>query len=140
METTLTLPVFIFSNTQFIILLIFISLADAVLFMLIILIFKKVKCKGGDGSKGIVKAEDGTIGDEDRNEEYRRAIDLVQQNGKASTSFLQRHLRVGYNCAVKMLDMMEKDGIVGPAEGVRPRKVLLERRDKATPRDDKAQR
>jgi S-DNA-T family DNA segregation ATPase FtsK/SpoIIIE len=76
-------------------------------------------------AKEIVEAEAAAVEDSERDEEYQRAVDLVQQNGKASTSFLQRHLRVGYNRAARMIEMMEKDGIVGPADGAKPRKVLV---------------
>jgi len=78
-------------------------------------------------AKEVVEAETAAVEDGERDEEYQRAVDLVQQNGKASTSFLQRHLRVGYNRAARMIEMMEKDGIVGPADGAKPRKVLVNR-------------
>lgn len=70
-------------------------------------------------------AEVAAVEEGDRDEEYERAVELVQMNGQASTSFLQRRLRVGYNRAARMIEMMEKDGIVGPAEGSKPRKVLI---------------
>jgi S-DNA-T family DNA segregation ATPase FtsK/SpoIIIE len=75
------------------------------------------------------------VEDGERDEEYHRAVDLVQQNGKASTSFLQRHLRVGYNRAARMIEMMEKDGIVSPADGAKPRKVLVGRNMDGTTRN-----
>jgi S-DNA-T family DNA segregation ATPase FtsK/SpoIIIE len=46
-------------------------------------------------------------------------------NGQASTSFIQRRLRVGYNRAARMIEMMAEDGIIGPAEGSKPREVLV---------------
>src|SRR5512147_381857 len=85
-------------------------------------------------AKEIVEAETAAVEDGERDEEYQRAVDLVQQNGKASTSFLQRHLRVGYNRAARMIEMMEKDGIVGPADGAKPRKVLVGRNMDGTQR------
>ncbi len=85
-------------------------------------------------AKEIVEAESAAVEDGERDEEYQRAVDLVQQNGKASTSFLQRHLRVGYNRAARMIEMMEKDGIVGPADGAKPRKVLISRNMDGTSR------
>jgi len=86
-------------------------------------------------AKEIVEAEAAAVEDGERDEEYQRAVDLVQQNGKASTSFLQRHLRVGYNRAARMIEMMEKDGIVGPADGAKPRKVLVGRNMDGTTRN-----
>ena len=50
-------------------------------------------------------------------------IDLVSKTGQASISMLQRKLRVGYNRAARMIEVMEAQGIVGPSDGVRPRDV-----------------
>jgi len=55
---------------------------------------------------------------------YEDAVRLVLQMGKASTSTLQRHLRLGYGRAARILDMMQRDGIIGPPDGSRPRDVL----------------
>ena len=55
---------------------------------------------------------------------YRDAVRLVLSMGKASTSTLQRRLRLGYGRAARILDAMERDGIVGPPDGSRPREVL----------------
>jgi S-DNA-T family DNA segregation ATPase FtsK/SpoIIIE len=65
------------------------------------------------------------MGDEDRDELFDEAVELVKRSGHASASFLQRHLKVGYNRAARMIETMESRGIVGPADGVRPREVLL---------------
>ena len=55
---------------------------------------------------------------------YEEAVRLVLQMGKASTSTLQRHLRLGYGRAARILDMMQRDGIIGPPDGSKPRDVL----------------
>ena len=55
---------------------------------------------------------------------YRNAVELVLEMGKASTSTLQRRLRLGYGRAARILDAMERDGIIGPPDGSRPRDVL----------------
>jgi S-DNA-T family DNA segregation ATPase FtsK/SpoIIIE len=51
-------------------------------------------------------------------------VKLVVEFGKASTSLLQRRLRVGYGRAAHLIDLMEQDGIVGAADGPKPREVL----------------
>jgi DNA segregation ATPase FtsK/SpoIIIE, S-DNA-T family len=56
---------------------------------------------------------------------YDKAVRLVVEMGKASTSALQRRLRIGYGRAASLLDAMEADGIIGPPEGSRPREVLV---------------
>jgi len=55
---------------------------------------------------------------------YEEAVRLVLQMGKASTSTLQRHLRLGYGRAARILDTMHRDGIIGPPDGSKPREVL----------------
>jgi S-DNA-T family DNA segregation ATPase FtsK/SpoIIIE len=63
-------------------------------------------------------------GSEDQDPQYEEAVRLVLQMGKASTSTLQRHLRLGYGRAARILDMMQRDGIIGPPDGSKPREVL----------------
>ncbi|MCW5966656.1 MAG: DNA translocase FtsK, partial [Bryobacterales bacterium] len=55
---------------------------------------------------------------------YRDAVNVVLEMGKASTSILQRRLRLGYGRAARILDRMQRDGIIGPPDGPRPRDVL----------------
>ncbi len=55
---------------------------------------------------------------------YQQALEIVYESGSASASMLQRRLRVGYNRAANLIDELEKKGIVGPAQGSKPRKVL----------------
>jgi DNA segregation ATPase FtsK/SpoIIIE, S-DNA-T family len=60
----------------------------------------------------------------DKDELYQTAIDIIKSEGKASTSFLQRKLQIGYNRAARIIDMMEADGIVSKANHVGKRDVL----------------
>jgi S-DNA-T family DNA segregation ATPase FtsK/SpoIIIE len=55
---------------------------------------------------------------------YEEAVRVVLEVGKASTSTLQRRLRLGYGRAARILDMMQRDGIIGPPDGSKPREVL----------------
>jgi S-DNA-T family DNA segregation ATPase FtsK/SpoIIIE len=74
------------------------------------------------GVSGSAGGEDG--GDDEHDELYQDAVRLVIEFGKASTSLLQRRLRIGYGRAAHLIDLMEKDGIVGAADGPKPREVL----------------
>jgi DNA segregation ATPase FtsK/SpoIIIE, S-DNA-T family len=65
--------------------------------------------------------DDGEGADDDL---FEDAVRLVLEFGKASTSLLQRRLRIGYGRAAHLIDMMERDGIVGPADGPKPREIL----------------
>ena len=60
---------------------------------------------------------------------YEQAVDVVTREGKASTSFIQRHLNIGYNRAAKLIEQMERDGIIGPANSVNKREVLVRREE-----------
>lgn len=64
--------------------------------------------------------------DADEDEKFSEAVELVKQHQKASTSFLQRKLGLGYGRAAKIIDLMEERGIVGPANGSKPREVFLQ--------------
>jgi S-DNA-T family DNA segregation ATPase FtsK/SpoIIIE len=67
----------------------------------------------------------GEGGEEEVDDElYQEAVRVVCEMGRASTSTLQRRLRIGYGRAARLIDIMEKDGIVGPADGTKPREVL----------------
>jgi S-DNA-T family DNA segregation ATPase FtsK/SpoIIIE len=71
------------------------------------------------------QAVEGSNDDPDENDPlFDDAIRLVFEFGKASTSLLQRRLRIGYGRAAHLIDLMERDGLVGPADGSRPRELL----------------
>jgi len=58
-------------------------------------------------------------------EKYMEAVKLVVKTGKASISMIQRHLRIGYNRAARLIERMEQEGIISPQDGIKPRKVLI---------------
>ncbi len=64
--------------------------------------------------------------DEDRDQYYEDAVRIVVETKKASISMIQRKLRVGYNRAARMVEMMEAEGMVSPAFGCKPREVLID--------------
>jgi len=67
---------------------------------------------------------DATEGSEADDELFQDAVRVVCEAGRASTSTLQRRLRIGYGRAAHLIDLMERDGIVGPPDGTRPRELL----------------
>lgn len=69
-------------------------------------------------------AESDSEADDSKDEMYDRAIAIVTETQQASISMVQRRLRIGYNRAARLVEQMEADGIVGPAEGSKPRQVL----------------
>jgi S-DNA-T family DNA segregation ATPase FtsK/SpoIIIE len=65
------------------------------------------------------------VGEMRKDEKYDEAVRIVIEMGRASTSVLQRRLRIGYGRAASIIDMMEREGIVGPEDGSKPRQVLV---------------
>lgn len=68
---------------------------------------------------------DSNFGDSDDNM-YQQAIEVIQENRKASASLLQRRLKVGYARAARLLDELEENGIIGPSNGAKPREIYLD--------------
>ena len=77
-----------------------------------------------DASIFAVKSDD-IAEDEDHDDKYDEAVALVARLGQASASLIQRHLRIGYNRAARLIEAMEREGVVGPADGSRPREVYV---------------
>jgi S-DNA-T family DNA segregation ATPase FtsK/SpoIIIE len=71
------------------------------------------------------RSEAGAV-DADRDELFDEAVNVVLETRQASTSFLQRRMKVGYSRAARLMDELEFAGIVGPAEGAKPREILVE--------------
>ena len=74
-----------------------------------------------DGTEG---GDDGDLGDDD--ELFHQALDVLRSTRRASTSMLQRRLRIGYNRAARIMEIMEDKGIVGPENGSSPREILVD--------------
>ena len=70
------------------------------------------------------EVENGPKSNDEKDELYGAAIEIIKSEGKASTSFLQRKLQIGYNRAARIIDMMEEEGIVSKANHVGKRDVL----------------
>ena len=64
-------------------------------------------------------------GEDGLDEKYDEAVALVGELGQASISLVQRYMKIGYNRAARMIEQMEREGIVGPSDGAKPRKVLI---------------
>lgn len=81
---------------------------------------------GGNSDDDIISGPgfQGSTGGSSGDELYDEAVRVVMEQGSASASMLQRRLRVGYNRAANLVEEMERNGIVGPQEGSKPRKVL----------------
>jgi len=83
--------------------------------------FLQAPKEDSDGGSGPDEEGDG---DDSQDELFQDAVRIVLEYGKASTSLLQRRLRIGYGRAAHLIDLMERDGIVGAADGPKPREVL----------------
>jgi S-DNA-T family DNA segregation ATPase FtsK/SpoIIIE len=73
--------------------------------------------------------DDENGGETEYDEHYDDAVALVTRTRQASISMIQRHLRIGYNRAARIIETMEREGVVGPADGVKPREVLARNLD-----------
>jgi S-DNA-T family DNA segregation ATPase FtsK/SpoIIIE len=83
----------------------------------------KAMNEGSEGDQG--DGSGGGVGDEDDFDPfYDKAVELVVEKGQASTSMIQRTFRIGYNRAARIIEMMEREGVVGKMDGVRPREVI----------------
>lgn len=67
------------------------------------------------------------VGGGDKDDLYEEAVKVVMESNQASVSILQRRMRLGYTRAARIIDMMEGDGLVGPFEGSKPRRILVDR-------------
>jgi S-DNA-T family DNA segregation ATPase FtsK/SpoIIIE len=79
----------------------------------------------GDGEDGF----DPMAGGEESNDNYDKAVSIVLRDRKASTSYIQRRLGIGYNRAASIIERMEKEGVVGPANHAGKREILVPERD-----------
>ena len=73
----------------------------------------------------LVEVINGGLFQGELDELYDSAIKIVSETRSASASMLQRRLKVGYNRAANLIDSMEKQGVIGPSQGAKPREVLL---------------
>ena len=82
------------------------------------------KGDSGGGLDAIFASMDSSGGDEDQDELYGEAKAAILQAGKASTSYLQRKLGIGYARAARLIDILEERGVIGPADGAKPRDLI----------------
>ena len=90
----------------------------------------------GGGMGGFDDDNGGFGGDDDEEVDdtmYEAAKSAVLEAGKASTSYIQRKLRVGYARAARMMDVLEERGVIGPADGAKPREILIGREQGGAP-------
>jgi S-DNA-T family DNA segregation ATPase FtsK/SpoIIIE len=85
----------------------------------IVAVCEKALLEDGNGSGG-----EGSGLDDDYDSFYDKAVELVVEKRQASTSMIQRAFRIGYNRAARIIEMMEREGVVGPSDGAKPREVL----------------
>jgi S-DNA-T family DNA segregation ATPase FtsK/SpoIIIE len=80
----------------------------------------------GPGGESSGSGDIGSASDSDKSL-FDQAVDVIAREGKASTSFIQRHLNIGYNKAAKLIEQMEKEGIISPANHSGKREILVRR-------------
>ena len=80
-------------------------------------------------TKGDGADEEKSFDESDYDDKYDEAVALVTKDRQASISYVQRRLRIGYNRAARLIEMMEHEGIVGPQMGSKPREILVKSYD-----------
>ncbi len=90
----------------------------------------------GELPAAVSRPWDGLLAEAGRDDLLEEAIDLVMEAGRASTTFLQRRLGIGYPRASRLMDQLEEEGIIGPAEGSRPRQVLMDSTEEYADEDE----
>jgi DNA segregation ATPase FtsK/SpoIIIE-like protein len=75
-----------------------------------------------------LQAWDVDASNDDLDDLYEEAVKIIKQYDRASASLIQRRLMIGYARAARILDQLEKNGVVGPAKGVKPRKILIDKK------------
>ena len=98
---------------------------------------EEIRDSGYEAEEVKVFSEGGGSGadDGDRDELFDEAVRIVLESKQASTSYLQRRMKVGYSRAARLMDELEGAGIVGPAEGAKPRRILDEAGEEAVPEE-----
>ena len=81
---------------------------------------------GGSGTDNGGARQPGGLDVENDDDIYNRALEVVRATRRASTSHLQRRMKIGYNHAARLMDMLEERGVIGPARGAGPREILID--------------
>jgi S-DNA-T family DNA segregation ATPase FtsK/SpoIIIE len=84
-----------------------------------------------EGEDGGSVFDKGAFGESEGGDLYQKAVQIVLRDRKASTSYVQRRLQIGYNRAASIIERMEKEGVVGPANHAGKREILVEGREEA---------
>lgn len=94
--------------------------------------------KESSGSSISLEGGSGGLDDEVDDDMYEEARAVVIEAGKASTSYIQRKLRVGYARAARIMDVLEERGVIGPADGAKPREVLVGKSENESSQEDES--
>lgn len=97
---------------------------------------------GGSGaeSNDVIGLVNGDFADDDIDDDlYEDARAAVEEVGRASTSYLQRKLKIGYSRAARLMDMLEEHGVIGPADGSKPREILTRNDARHSPTENEEQ-
>ncbi len=89
-----------------------------------------LRAQGMPNYEAEIRVEDGNgrnIDEDEYDELYDEAVAFIVESGKASSSMIQRKFKIGYNRAARIIEVMEQEGVVGAADGARPREVLVGR-------------